>query len=498
MKEPDEPSKTDLLRALGLARAVQTAPGPDEALDRILETTRSLTKADVIVYFERDERGRLKLTRDESRREASESEVEICLKEAQAALERYAARRKEAAERRAPVRNVGTDDKKSVTAFAKVLWAEDRFFGVLAIAGRDFRDIDQSRLAIFSSIAEQAAIGLAKRHVNPPATTDPALEAEKKKVQTRRITSAQIDRRAGAARALFVGSGAHYREILGKVERYADSRLPLIIRGESGTGKEVIARLVHDASPWRSGPFAAVNVAAIPSSLFESELFGHKAGAFTGAVKDFPGKARAAEGGTIFLDEIGELSPENQAKLLRFVQSGEVTPVGAAEPVHVNARLVTATNRPLEDMVREETFRLDLFYRLSALEIGLKPLRERRDDLPALVEHFLERARGTGPVRALAKDAWDVLLAHDWPGNVRELEQVIARAVLNAGPSLAITRQHMELRPLGKAAAKRPRTVPLDEAKKALDARGGNMTRAAADLGINVRSLRRIFDREGT
>jgi DNA-binding NtrC family response regulator len=223
-------------------------------------------------------------------------------------------------------------------------------------------------------------------------------------------------------------------------ERAAASTIPILIEGESGVGKELIARAIQGASERRSRPFVTVNCGAIPDNLVESILFGHEKGAFTGAVDRHVGKFQEAHGGTLFLDEVGELPLAVQAKLLRAIQEGEIDPVGARKPVRVDFRLISATNRSLIDMVKEGRFREDLYYRLNVFPVSIPPLRDRRDDIPELVRHFIARFAAEEKKRnviGITPNALALLLAHDWPGNIRQLENAVFRAVVLAdGPYL--------------------------------------------------------------
>ncbi|MEM9233044.1 MAG: sigma-54 dependent transcriptional regulator [Pseudomonadota bacterium] len=215
-------------------------------------------------------------------------------------------------------------------------------------------------------------------------------------------------------------------------ERAADSNIPILITGESGTGKEMIARAIQGASDRAGKPFVTVNCGALPENLVESILFGHEKGAFTGAVGKHAGKFQEANGGTIFLDEVGELPLEAQVKLLRVLQEGEVDPVGSKKPVKVDVRVISATNRNLEDEFRAGRFREDLFYRLNVFPIEVPPLRERREDVPALIKHFIEKYNASEgrSVRGTQHQVMDVLSSYDWPGNVRQLENSVFRAVV--------------------------------------------------------------------
>ena len=227
-----------------------------------------------------------------------------------------------------------------------------------------------------------------------------------------------------------VGNSAKMQQVFKMIERVADTDSTILILGESGTGKELVAKALHYNSRRQFAPFVPVNCSALPENLLESELFGHRKGAFTGAINDKKGLFQEADGGTIFLDEVGSMSPMLQSRLLRVLQEREVRRVGDNVPVYVNVRVVAATNEPLEKRIKEGTFREDLYYRLNVIPIHLPALRERPDDVPLLVSHFLRdkvHAR-TGKAFQITRQAMEVLIAHHWPGNVRELENAIERA----------------------------------------------------------------------
>jgi two-component system response regulator HydG len=228
-----------------------------------------------------------------------------------------------------------------------------------------------------------------------------------------------------------LGRSPAMRAVFRTLERVAQSNVNVLLRGESGTGKELAARALHELGPRAAGPFVSIHCAAIPDTLLESELFGHERGAFTDAVERRIGRFEAAQGGTIFLDEIGELSPAVQAKLLRALQERSIERIGSSRPIPVDARFVVATHRDLDAEVAAGRFRADLYWRIHVVPIVLPPLRERRQDIALLAEAFLRRARqetGAGPTR-LSPEALAALEAHDWPGNVRELRNAIERAV---------------------------------------------------------------------
>jgi two-component system, NtrC family, response regulator AtoC len=225
-----------------------------------------------------------------------------------------------------------------------------------------------------------------------------------------------------------IGSSANIQDVLRMISRLKDTRTPVLISGESGTGKELAARAIHFRGSMAQTPFVAVDCGSLVPTLMESELFGYEKGAFTGATKSKSGLFQSANGGTIFLDEIGELPLEMQAKLLRVLQEKEVRPVGSNAKVHVDVRVIAATNRDLESAYRGGTFRKDLYFRLNVVTVHLPPLRERRSDIPVLVHHFLDRYAKGAHIQVTSA-AMKSLLHYDWPGNVRELENCIARAV---------------------------------------------------------------------
>jgi DNA-binding NtrC family response regulator len=291
------------------------------------------------------------------------------------------------------------------------------------------------------------------------------------------------------------------QKILELASRIASSRATVLIRGESGTGKEVVARTVHANSDRRKGPFVAVNCAALPENLLESELFGHERGAFTGAVAKKRGKFELADGGTLLLDEISEMALSVQAKLLRVLQEREIDRVGGDMPVPIDTRVIATTNRDLEEETRQGNFRLDLYYRLNVVPLAIPPLRTRKGDIIPLAEFFLRRhseLNGVGP-KKLSRDAEEFLMGRTWPGNVRELENLMERACLLAESDL-ISRADLQALSLpepelGTEDPESLGVIPLREMEKkmiqtALQEHGGNRTHAAEVLGISVRTLR--------
>ena len=296
-----------------------------------------------------------------------------------------------------------------------------------------------------------------------------------------------------------IGESGQMLEVLSLVRRVAPSEATVLIRGESGTGKELIAKAIHFGSPRARGPLVKVNCAALPEALLESELFGHEKGAFTGAIGSRQGRFELANGGTIFLDEIGDLPLHLQAKLLRVLQEREYEKVGSSRPVQVNVRILAASHRPLEALIKAGQLREDLYYRLNVVTISLPPLRERRSDLSLLIEHFLRRyAEKNGKtMRGLTHEARDILLRYDYPGNVRELENIIERAVVLTRDDvigigdLPLTVQNPEV--------EGERETNLTVATEGLERRmirdalarsDGVQTHAAELLGISERALR--------
>lgn len=230
----------------------------------------------------------------------------------------------------------------------------------------------------------------------------------------------------------FVGDHPAMLKVSHRIRLVAPHATPVLVEGPTGTGKELVARALHRLSPRASRPFVALNCAAIPETLLEAELFGHTRGAFTGAVQGRVGRIETAQGGTLFLDEIGEMPLALQAKLLRFVEQGELQRVGENEPVKVDARIIAATHRPLGQLTAQGSFRADLYYRLAVFLIRTPSLESHQEDLPCLVDHFLARLAERGPAKSISQDAMKTLTEHKWPGNVRELEHVLERALILA------------------------------------------------------------------
>lgn len=338
---------------------------------------------------------------------------------------------------------------------------------------------------------------------------------QKRRVLEDRVAELQAEVEASGGASPLLGVSRAMRELRELVRRAATAPVDLLIRGETGAGKELVARELHRLSPRTSGPFVAVNTAALPESLLESELFGHVKGAFTGAERDREGVFRRAQGGTLFLDEVGDLPLVAQAKLLRALQERQITPVGSERSIAVDVRVVSATHQPLEDLIADSRFRQDLYYRLRGFEIPLPPLRARREDILVLAAHFAERAAAVAgrAVPEFARDAIDALLAHDWPGNVRELEHALRAAVS------MLTGDVLHARDLGLAQPTAPMgdelfapyfALPFAEAKtrlveaferamlmRAMEESQGNLSAAARALGMHRQSLQQKLEQLG-
>ncbi len=307
-----------------------------------------------------------------------------------------------------------------------------------------------------------------------------------------------------------VGNSEAMHRIYDLVKRVSDSPTNVLITGESGTGKEMIARAIHTNGPFKERPYVTINCGAIPEQLMESEMFGHKKGSFTGAISDKSGLFEVADGGTLFLDEVGELPLTIQVKLLRAIQERMIRRVGATEDVKVDVRIIAATNRNLEDMVAQGTFRQDLFYRLNVINIKTPSLRERRDDIPLLAGHFLQKynQRLNKQVNSISKEAMDLMKKYDYPGNVRELENIIERTVALEGGATILPESLPPFvnTPTGRKAWGNSEGIEITEDGvdlervleqiekeliiKALHVSGGVKKKAANLLGITFRSMR--------
>ncbi len=312
------------------------------------------------------------------------------------------------------------------------------------------KSIDENALVIiitaYSSV-DSAIAALRKGaydYVTKPFVNEDLIQTVKNAIRTKllftenRVLKRELNKRYSFTE--IVGNSEALQSVFRIVEKVADTNINILIQGESGTGKELIARALHFQSSRANKPFLAVNCGALPENLLESELFGHTKGSYTGATSDKKGLFRTADGGTLLLDEIGEMPQPLQVKLLRALQEQEVTPVGSSMPIKFDARIIAATNKNLETEVSENRFREDLFYRLNVIEINLPPLRDRREDIPLLVKHFVTKAAQSQQTaeKPIAKDALSTLLNHRWQGNIRELQNAIERAFVLSGDEIDI------------------------------------------------------------
>ncbi|MEI7703562.1 MAG: sigma 54-interacting transcriptional regulator, partial [Deltaproteobacteria bacterium] len=366
------------------------------------------------------------------------------------------------------------------------LLARGEVFGAIYLGNDSVRNLfDERSLETLTVFASQASLLLQNALLLRDLRREN--EALREAIDTRRYGD-------------LLGAGPSMREVFRRIEKVAPTDVTVLVQGETGTGKELVAREIHRRSPRSEGPFVAVNCAAIPEGLLESELFGHVKGAFTGAVATRPGRFQAASGGTLFLDEIGEMPQSLQVKLLRAIQERSVQRVGESRAEPVDIRIVAATNRNLEEDVRNGRFREDLYYRLHVVTITLPPLRERADDVTVLARWFLQRyatefesrARGFAPAALVA------LRKHAWPGNIRELENRVKKAAVLADGPLVST-EDLDLKADGQEAA-----IPLSEAieefrkryiSDILDRNGGNRTKTAKELDVDPRTIFRHLEK---
>ncbi len=332
-------------------------------------------------------------------------------------------------------------------------------------------------------------------------------------LESRRLHRENLDLKARLSRIEslpgIITAGGTMNEVLSLVSRVSRSDVSVLVQGESGTGKELVARAIHGASPRAAGPFVAVNASALSSTLLESELFGHEKGAFTGADRAREGRFEAAAGGTIFLDEIGDLPGEVQVKLLRVLQERTLERVGSNTAVPVDVRVIAATHRNLQEAIDKSDFREDLFYRLAVVTIDIPPLKSRKSDIPLLVDHFLHKHGFEGGARSISREAMDLLITYDFPGNVRELENAVQRGLVLARgdqvtaddlpPALLGSRHEngVALDEENDTLPGRVATLEISAISEALAAENGVQSRAARMLGISERALRYKMSKYG-
>jgi transcriptional regulator with GAF, ATPase, and Fis domain len=388
-------------------------------------------------------------------------------------------------------------------------------FGSLFFLAREPARFSESDLGFARRVADLLALALSHQRLADADRRDAAAREIAAQLEAKVATlTRELEARTGQRRV--VGHSAQWKDVLAQAARVAQTETTVLLTGESGTGKEVVARFIHQGSRRKHGPFVAINCAALPDQLLESELFGHERGAFTGAVAAKPGRIELATGGVLFLDEVGEMAPAVQAKLLRVLEEREVQRLGSTRVSRADIRVVAATNRDLQAAMRRGEFREDLFYRLGVFEIALPPLRERPDDILELADAFLAEIGATvgRPPTGIARDARDQLLAYAWPGNVRELRNAIERAVILADGGY-IRSEHLPViaprlvtgAPTAEAAAPPAATFPAGGVNleaierslvvKALNQARHNKTRAAKLLGLTRAQLYSRIEKYG-
>jgi transcriptional regulator with PAS, ATPase and Fis domain len=359
--------------------------------------------------------------------------------------------------------------------------------GALYVANDEIKSLfERAQLDLLTVFAGQASLLL----TNAMLVT--ALRADKKKLE---------EELGGKRFGEIIGSCPSMQEVFRKLQKVATTDISVLITGETGTGKELIAREIHRRSERESGPFVTVNCGAIPENLMESEMFGHVKGAFTGAVASRGGKFQQANGGTLFLDEVGELTPQLQVKLLRALQERMITRVGDSRAEKVDIRVLSATNRNLEEMIQEGTFREDLYYRLNVVNLWLPPLRDRADDVFIIAKVLLSKYADelSSSVKGFSPNALTAIRRYAWPGNIRQLENRLKKALVLCDKNL-LTPEDLDL-----GEDKVEPIIPLERAKEefqrryvlqALERNAGNRTQTARDLGVDPRTIFRYLERE--
>ncbi|MGE0709970.1 MAG: sigma 54-interacting transcriptional regulator [Planctomycetota bacterium] len=471
-----------------------------------------------VLYLERDGRLEVELSQDQRGREAEASEA------CREVVER--ARRGQA-----PVLARGEDEDEDPAlaeavrrhglelVLALPLTVKGKTVGVLYLDAREQNpELEESDLIFMQALGRELGNALEKarlyqENLEQKQALEDLTARLAQKVQAQASELAEANRNLSELKLRFnydriVGKSEAMQKVFKLLDRITDTNVPVLIHGETGTGKELVARALHLNGPRRDGPFVSVNCSAITESLMESELFGHVKGAFTGADRDKPGLFEQAHGGTIFLDEVQDMSHSMQRELLRVLQEGEVRRVGGKDIIHVDVRVISATNRDLRRLVSESKFRQDLFYRLNVVSTELPPLRDRKEDIPLIVQKLLEKERTPDglPVK-LSKEALRAILRHDWPGNVRELQNQIEKAVLLMEGE-TIREEHLRLDGDGgtKSGISALFDLEYNDAKQAfareylkaiLARNGGNVTRAATESGVVRSSFHKMMRKHG-
>jgi len=394
---------------------------------------------------------------------------------------------------------------KILSTMAVPLWrGEDRILGVLQVDNRDSAGMfGQQDLELLTIVASQASLAIQNARLFKRAS-----EAEEHLSKENRYLKGREERRQFRG---IIGKSDAMAEVFRQIEKVVDTRVTVLIEGETGTGKELVASAVHYQSRRRDKLFVAQNCAALPENLLESELFGHKRGAFTGADHDKKGLFEIADEGTLFLDEVSEMPVSLQGKLLRALQEGEIRPLGGVQSKRVDVRVVAATNRKLEDCVKNGTFREDLYYRLRVFPIRVPPLRERKDDIPLLVDFFLRKygREFNKEIRGIGAAAMEILRHYDWPGNVRELENEVQRLIIQLDAGDEIRPEHIspkvrrvdalvgEIAPQGSTLHEMMDEVERWILRRTLEETGGNRTAAAKKIGISREGLHKKLAKLG-
>ncbi|MEO0480182.1 MAG: sigma 54-interacting transcriptional regulator [Planctomycetota bacterium] len=528
----------DLETFIEIARALNGEPDLSRLLTRIVDAAIQLTGAERgFLILGQGEESTVEVARNFAREEVNSPEFAISRGIAQRVRESGVPEQSTDAQADDRFRDMASvSDLRLRSVLCIPLRIRGEVEGVLYVDNRLQEQVFSDReLKLLLSLADHAGLALHNaRQVRELRSKQSELEVALDRVAQLngalegrvKVQAAQIDdmRQELDATAPSGRFRHDYRSIVGQSRRMADvfrlldkfipAEDPVLVLGESGTGKELVARAIHRLGPRSKGAFVSENCAALPEALLESELFGYAKGAFTGAQAARKGLLVSASGGVLFLDEIGEMDTDLQKKLLRVLQEGEVRPLGSTQTVKVDVRLVTATNRNLEDMVREGEFREDLYYRLNVLPVQLPPLRERREDIPALVDRFLGEMQREGslPSRArVSPEAMEAMVAHRWPGNVRELQNEIRRAAILAegvispehlSESVRSPRRSSGLEDDGLVPAERGTTLPdmvreleVREIEKAMQQSNGNKSRTAEMLGISRFALQRKLEK---
>lgn len=510
----DETANDRSLLGVEAWKRILAAPNEDAVAELMLEATKGVSRADFACLARLTSRGTIEITRhnkdDEASRKAGRASTPD-LSECRAAAEDALARHKA---RYAPPLDVGSNDESipetnegiPLSVVAKVLPHGEKVLGILIVVRESEKTFTPDERRAFTITVHSLTYGLLQREARRPTTApardarplaspgpkDEKHEAEVVKAKSRLVKRSDVDSQQ-AALAAIVGSGASHAKLLDTLLRFAPSALPVMIRGESGTGKELVAHAIHQVSPRRSGPFITVNAAAIPSDLVEAELFGYAKGSFTGANKDSPGLVGAAHGGTLFIDEFGDLPLALQAKVLRVIQEKKVRRVGETDERAADFRLVVATHQPLEALVAEGKFREDLYYRVASLAVFVPALRERREDIPLLIEHFV-RLHGEGRRPSFTPEAREWFQTHPWRGNIRELRNAIERGLAHGNEPIPLADLIM-----AQAAKPPPTLLEPDDARRAryqqVFDEVGTIKGAAARLGVDRNTVGRVLKR---